>query len=50
VRILIHADSAANVSNLCAELREKLIAFLVREHPKALPRQRVETLPPAPCA
>jgi len=50
VRILISADSAASASNLCAELREKLIAFLVREHPEALPRQRYETPPPAPSA
>ena len=44
VRILISADTAANASNLCAELREALIAFLQREHPEALPRQRSETL------
>jgi small-conductance mechanosensitive channel len=44
VRILISADSAANASNLCAELREELIAFLQREHPEALPRQRSETI------
>ena len=49
-RILINADSAANASSLCAELREKLIAFLVREHPEALPHRRVETLPPTPRA
>jgi small-conductance mechanosensitive channel len=47
VRILINADSAANAANLCAELREKLIAFLAREHPEALPRQRSQTLPSA---
>jgi small-conductance mechanosensitive channel len=44
VRILISADSAANTSNLCAELREALIAFLLREHPEALPRQRSEAI------
>src|SRR5580704_4288851 len=44
VRILISADSAANASNLCAELREELIAFLQREHPEALPRQRSEAI------
>jgi small-conductance mechanosensitive channel len=44
VRILISADSSANASNLCAELREELIAFLLREHPEALPRQRSETI------
>jgi hypothetical protein len=44
VRILISADSAANASNLCAELREELIAFLQREHPESLPRQRSEAI------
>ena len=44
VRILISADTAANASNLCAELREALIAFLQREHPEALPRQRSEPI------
>jgi small-conductance mechanosensitive channel len=44
VRILISADSAANASNLCAELREALIAFLLQEHPEALPRQRSEAI------
>jgi small-conductance mechanosensitive channel len=44
VRILISADTAANASNLCAELREELIAFLQREHPEALPRQRSEAI------
>ena len=44
VRILISADSAANASNLCAELREELIAFLQREHPEALPRQRSKSI------
>jgi small-conductance mechanosensitive channel len=44
VRILVSADSAANTANLCAELREALIAFLLREHPGALPRQRSEAI------
>jgi small-conductance mechanosensitive channel len=48
VRILISANSAANASNLCAELRETLIAFLRREHPEALPRQRSEAIAAAP--
>jgi hypothetical protein len=38
----LSADSAANTSNLCAEVREKLIGFLQREHPEALPRRRTE--------
>jgi small-conductance mechanosensitive channel len=44
VRILLSADNAANTSNLCAEVREKLIGFLQREHPEALPRKRNEIL------
>jgi hypothetical protein len=44
LRILISADSAANTANLCAELREALIAFLMQEHPEALPRQRSEAI------
>jgi small-conductance mechanosensitive channel len=47
VRILISAVSAANASNLSAELREALIAFLQQEHPEALPRQRSEAIAPA---
>jgi small-conductance mechanosensitive channel len=42
VRVLVNSDSAAVTSNLCAELREKLIDFLQREHPYALPRRRYE--------
>ncbi len=44
VRVLLSADNAANTSNLCAEVREKLIGFLQREHPEALPRKRNEIL------
>jgi small-conductance mechanosensitive channel len=44
VRVLVSADTAANASNLCAELRELLIAFLLKEHPEALPRSRSETI------
>jgi small-conductance mechanosensitive channel len=42
VRVLVSADTAANASNLGAELREALIAFLRKEHPEALPRVRSE--------
>jgi small-conductance mechanosensitive channel len=50
VKILVSADSAGNASNLCAELREQLIAFLLKDHPEALPRARSETIgaPPNP--
>jgi small-conductance mechanosensitive channel len=44
VKVLVSADTAGNASNLCAELREQLIAFLLKEHPEALPRQRNETI------
>ena len=44
VRVLVSAASAAITSNLCAELREQLIAFLQREHPGALPRRRNEII------
>jgi small-conductance mechanosensitive channel len=44
VRVLVHSDSAATTSNVCAELREQLIAFLQNEHPEALPRSRSESV------
>jgi small-conductance mechanosensitive channel len=44
VRALVSADIAGKTNDLCAELREKLIDFLRREHPEALPRQRSETI------
>jgi small-conductance mechanosensitive channel len=40
LRILVTAASVGDTSNLCAELREKLIGFLQREYPDALPRRR----------
>jgi small-conductance mechanosensitive channel len=42
VRVLLTAASAAKTSDLCAEVREKLIVFLQREYPEALPRRRTE--------
>lgn len=44
VSVLLSADNAANTSDLCAELREKLIGFLQREHPDSLPRCRNEII------
>jgi small-conductance mechanosensitive channel len=44
VRVLLSANSAAGTSDLCAEVREKLIGFLQREHPEALPRRRHEVV------
>src|SRR5580692_6562181 len=46
VRVLVNSDSAATTGNACAELREKLIAFLQQEYPQALPRQRNEIMEP----
>jgi small-conductance mechanosensitive channel len=42
LRALVSADNAGAVSDLRAEVREKLIEFLQREHPHALPRRRNE--------
>jgi small-conductance mechanosensitive channel len=44
VRILISAADGGKAFDLRCELREKLIGFLKREHPEALPRRRQETL------
>jgi small-conductance mechanosensitive channel len=44
VRVLLSAANAANTSDLCAEVREKLVDFLQREHPEALPRRRNEVV------
>jgi small-conductance mechanosensitive channel len=40
VRILATAGDAGKVFDLRCEIREKLIDFLQRDHPEALPRQR----------
>jgi small-conductance mechanosensitive channel len=42
LRILLTAASTGAAADLCAEIREKLIGFLQRECPQALPRQRHE--------
>jgi small-conductance mechanosensitive channel len=42
VRVLLTASNTGDTADLCAELREKLIGFLQREHPDSLPRQRNE--------
>ncbi len=44
LRVLIRSDSPGKASDAAAELREKLIGFLQREHPEALPRQRSQTV------
>jgi small-conductance mechanosensitive channel len=42
VRILISASNASRTFDLRCEMREKLIDFLQRDHPDALPRHRTE--------
>jgi small-conductance mechanosensitive channel len=42
LRALVSANSAPAVWDLRCEVREKLIDFLQREHPSALPRRRYE--------
>jgi hypothetical protein len=41
VRILASAADAGLAFDLRCEIREKLLAYLVREHPSALPRLRM---------
>jgi small-conductance mechanosensitive channel len=43
LRALVSANSASSVWDLRCEVREKLIDFLQREYPSALPRRRYET-------
>jgi small-conductance mechanosensitive channel len=43
LRALVSASNASAVWDLRCEVREKLIDFLQREHPWALPRRRYET-------
>jgi small-conductance mechanosensitive channel len=42
LRVLVNSDSTNTTSNVCADLREKLITFLHEQHPEALPRRRNE--------
>jgi small-conductance mechanosensitive channel len=44
VRILVSAATAGQAWNLRCQVREKLIGFLQREHPQALPRRRLENV------
>lgn len=46
LRVLASARSAGDAFDLRCEIREKLIDFLQREMPGALPRQRQQTLTP----
>jgi small-conductance mechanosensitive channel len=42
LRALVSADNASAAWDLRCEVREKLIEFIQREHPYALPRRRLE--------
>jgi small-conductance mechanosensitive channel len=44
LRALVSANSASAVWDLRCEVREKLIDFLQREYPSALPRRRYESV------
>lgn len=48
VRTLFSASSAGAASDLAAVVRERLIDFVQKEIPEALPRQRTEALPGDP--
>ena len=47
VRAIMSAASSGQAFELRCEVREKMIAFLQKEHPEALPRQRNESVPGA---
>jgi small-conductance mechanosensitive channel len=48
LRALVSADSAADAWDLRCEVRERLLAWLQRQHPEALPRLRADVQgPPA---
>ncbi len=42
VRVLVSAADSGKNSDLCSEIREKMIAWLRSEYPEALPRRRTE--------
>jgi len=42
IRILVSASSAGRTFDLRCEVREKLIEFIQREYPKALPQLRMD--------
>jgi small-conductance mechanosensitive channel len=44
LRALVSANNSSAVWDLRCEVREKLIEFLQREHPYALPRRRIEAV------
>lgn len=46
LRCIVSASNAGRAFELRSNLREGLLAFLVREHPHALPRSRAEVVSP----
>lgn len=42
IRMLVSASTAGRVFDIRCEVREKMIAWLQRQHPQALPRRRAE--------
>jgi small-conductance mechanosensitive channel len=48
LRALVSADNSGRLWDLRCEVREKLIAFLQRDHPQALPRRRQDVVAHAP--
>ena len=50
LRVIASARSSSDAFDLRCEIREKLIAYLQRELPEALPRVRQQTLTPPPAA
>jgi small-conductance mechanosensitive channel len=48
LRVLVSARTSGTAFNLRCEVREKLIDFLQREHPRSLPRRRQQILDRAP--
>jgi hypothetical protein len=44
LRMLVSAQTSAQAWDLRCEVREKMLAFLQREFPQSLPRQRVELM------
>ncbi len=46
VRLLVSAKNSSSLWELRCEVREKLIGFVQREHPAALPRHRADVRDP----
>jgi len=48
IHIALDSDSAATTGSVSADLREKMIAFLQKDYPDALPRRRNEIIDTSP--